>query len=81
MPVLKARHTADVLSAVEIISVEHLLYWVDSFGEEATLPIVLSLAALAKNANWRLAFVDYVSPLIALIANCPLRALLTDVSR
>jgi hypothetical protein len=74
MPVLQARHASDVLIIVQIVCVKHLLYWFDSSCEEAATSRMLPFAVLAEATAVILAFADNVSPLIALIADCALRA-------
>lgn len=80
MPILQTSHASDILPRVQIISVEHLLYRVDPLRQKTAMTIVLSLAVLAEHADWSFAFVYYVAPLVALVADCALWAFLAQVA-
>ena len=74
MPILEAPHASRILVIVEVVRIIHLLYRLDSLGQEAAHATVLPLALLAEAASGRAALADYVPPLVALVADSPLRA-------
>ena len=74
VPILEAPHASRILVIVEVVRIIHLLYRLDSLGQEAAHAAVLPLALLAEAASGRAALADYVPPLVALVADSPLRA-------
>ena len=74
MSVLQAPHAADLRIIYQMLLVEKLLDWFDSSGQKTAFVLVLSLAILAVRTELRWAFVDHVTPFVALIADGSLRA-------
>jgi hypothetical protein len=72
--VLKAPHASDILIVIQVIGIIHLLDRLDPLRQEAADSAMLSLALLAEAASSAIALADYVAPLVALVADCPLRA-------
>ena len=77
--VLVARHAPDIFAAIEVVSIEHLLDRFDSPSEETAYSVVFSLAVLTECAASGRTLIDDVSPLVALVADCPLRTSLAGV--
>lgn len=80
MPILVTSHASNILTIVQIICIIHLLYWLNPLSQETTHSAMLSLALLAKAAPTHRTLTNHMSPLVALIADCSLRALLTWMS-
>lgn len=81
MTVLQAFHASNIWIVVEIVSIEHLLYGIYSFGQEAAFPRVFPLTAGAVAAHVRRTVVHHVPPLVATVADCFLRALISAMIR
>lgn len=71
--VLIAIHASYMFVIIEIVAIIHLLYWLNPLCQETTYTIMLSFAFLTKSSTPSHTLIDYMSPLIALIAHRPLR--------
>lgn len=79
MAVLEASHTPRILIIVEIVRIIHLLDGLNALGQKAAHTAMLPLALLAETTSWRATFAYDMSPLVALVAHCPLWAFITPV--
>lgn len=79
--ILEAPHASCILVIVEIVSIIHLLYRLNSLGQKAAHSAMFPLALLAEASSRGAALANDVPPLIALVANCPLRTPVAPVGR
>lgn len=79
MPISVTAYASDLRVVVEIVSVEHLFDGVDASGQKIAFLVVFPFALLAERTCRRRALVYDVTVLVALIADCFLRASVTVV--
>jgi len=72
--VLQAGHAAEGVPAEQVVRAKHLLDGFSALGQEAALVVVPAPAVLAEQSHDRVAVAVDVSPAVAVVAHCPLRA-------